>query len=177
MKPRAPAARGGRLRPLLGIFPVGCDLPDDQVQATLEFYLGMADDYVGSPMLSALYGVWAAWAGDRRRALRLLEEGYGKFVNGRFHQTLEYRPDRFPEQPMAGPFFANIGGFVMSLLLGFPGLVPNDGDVETWPRRKVVLPTGWDAIEVDRLWIRGQPMRLIARHGEMAVLQPVAEAV
>ena len=40
----------------------------------------------------------------------------------RFLQTLEYRPDRFPEQPMAGPFFANLGGFLMGLILGFPGI-------------------------------------------------------
>lgn len=166
--------KGATPDPLLGVFPLDCELADDQVRATLDFYLAMADDYVGSPMLSALYGVWAARAGDRRRALRLLEEGYGKFVNGRFHQTMEYRPDRFPEQPMAGPFFANIGGFIMSLLLGFPGLAPNDAAPETWPRHKVVLPAGWKAIEVDRLWVRGQPMRLLARQGEMAALTPLS---
>jgi hypothetical protein len=167
--------KGATPDPLLGVFPVGFELPDAQLQATLEFYLGMADDYIGSPMLSALYGVWAAWAGDRRQALKLLDEGYAQFSRGRFRQILEYRPDRHPDEPQAGPFFANMGGFLISLLLGFPGLQPNGGDIESWPRRKVVLPAGWDAIEVDRLWIRGQPMRLIALQGEMARLEPLAE--
>lgn len=167
--------KGATPDPLLGVFPVGYELSDAELQATLEFYLAMADDYVGSPMLSALYGVWAAWAGDRKRALSLLDEGYGKFSQGHFRQILEYRPDRHPDQPQAGPFFANMGGFLMSLLLGFPGLQPNGGAVETWHRRKVVLPAGWEAIEVDRLWIRGRPMRLVARHGARAILEPLAE--
>lgn len=164
--------KGATPDPLLGVFPVGCELEEAQVQATLDFYLPLADEYVGSPMLSALYGAWAARTGDRRRALRLLEEGYGKFIEGRFLQTLEYRPDRFPEQPMAGPFFANIGGFLMGLLMGFPGLEPDGGEPQGWVRRDTVLPAGWEAIECDRLWIRGRPMRLIARHGERARLEP-----
>jgi hypothetical protein len=36
--------------------------------------------------------------------------GYGRFCVGRFMQTLESREDVFPEQPRAGPFFANLGG-------------------------------------------------------------------
>ena len=44
---------------------------------------------------------------------KLMEDGYGRFCVGRFEQTLEYRSDVFPEQPQAGPFFANLGGFLM----------------------------------------------------------------
>jgi hypothetical protein len=136
------------------------------VRATLEFYLGLADDYIGSPMLSALYGVWAAWLGDRRRSLDLFDAGYGQFVEDRFLQTYEYRPDRWPEQPKAGPFFANMGGFLVGLLYGLPGLRLGTGDPATWPCRPVVLPAGWDAIEVERLWVHGQPAHLVARHGD-----------
>jgi hypothetical protein len=35
------------------------------------------------------------------------------------------------------------------------------------------LPAGWEAIEVDRLWVRGQPMRLVAQQGQMATLTPL----
>jgi len=170
---RADEEKGETPDPLLGVFPVGCELSDEMRQKTFALYLGLADKYAGAPMLSAFLGAWAAMAGDRGEALRLLDEGYGKFIQGRFRQTLEYRHDRFPEQPQAGPFFANIGGFALSLLLGFTGLQP-DGDLpDRWARRKAVLPAGWDAIEVDRLWIRGRPMRLVARHGEMARLEDV----
>src|ERR1700722_17843564 len=107
-------------------------------------------------MLSALYGAWAARAGDRSLALTLLEEGYGQFSVGRFLQALEYRADRFPEQPEAGPFFANIGGFLTSILFGFTGTNPGPGGPECWAQRPVVLPEGWTSIEVERIWIRGK---------------------
>ncbi|MDB5455747.1 MAG: glycoside hydrolase family 65 central catalytic [Caulobacter sp.] len=165
--------KGATPDPLMGIFPFGFPLEPDVEQATLALYLEQAQAYIGSPMLSALYGVWAARAGDRGLALKLLEDGYGQFCVGRFLQTLEYRADRFPEQPRAGPFFANIGGFLTGLIFGFTGLEPGPGAPQTWIKRPVVLPAGWTAIEIDRLWIRGQPVRLSARHGRRAELTPL----
>lgn len=167
---RTSEEKGATPDPLMGIWPFRFALPDADEQATLAFYLQVADQYIGSPMLSALYGAWAARAGDRDLALKLLDEGYGKFETGRFSQILEYRPDRFPEQPRAGPFFANMGGFLTSLLLGLPRLEPGEGAPDSWARGRVVLPAGWDAIEVERLWVRGRPMKLLARHGETAGL-------
>ena len=167
--------KGATPDPLMGIWPFGYPVAEDEEAATLALYLGQADPYVGSPMLSALYGVWAARAGDGRLALKLLDEGYAQFITGRFRQTLEYRPDKFPEQPRAGPFFANMGGFLMSLMIGLPALRPNGGEVETWAERPVLLPQGWETIEIDRLWVRGRPMSLTARSGERTRLEPVRE--
>ncbi len=157
----------------MGIWPLGYRLSPDEEQATLAFYLGQAEKYIGSPMLSALFGAWAARTGQRGLALKLLDEGFGEFTSGRFSQTLEYHPERVPDQPRAGPFFANIGGFLISLLLGFPRLRPTAGPVATWSEADTVLPEGWGAIEVDRLWIRGRAMRLVARHGSRAALQEI----
>ena len=100
----------------MGIWPLGYPMEAADADATLKFYLEKAGDYIGSPMLSALYGVWAARTGNRRLALRMLDEGYAQFVIGRFSQTLEYRRDKFPDQPIAVAFFANMGGFLMGLL-------------------------------------------------------------
>ena len=139
----------------------------------MKFYLGLREGYIGSPMLSALYGVWAAYAGDRALSAQLMDEGYGQFCVGRFMQTLEYRPDVFPDQPRAGPFFANLGGFLIGLLTGFPGLQPGRGDVKNWAKRPVVLPEGWTGIEVERVWVHGRPYKLVARQGaEQAQLTP-----
>jgi trehalose/maltose hydrolase-like predicted phosphorylase len=164
--------KGATPDPLMGLWPFGYPLENDAERATLAFYLNRAPEYVGSPMLSALYGVWAARTGDRRLALKMLDEGYAQFIAGRFAQTLEYRLDRFPEQPQAGPFFANMGGFLMSLLFGLPGVQPDAGGVHRWAARRVTLPEGWRTIEVDRLWIRGKPMRLTAHHDHFAKLEP-----
>lgn len=165
--------KGATPDPLMGIFPFGFQLDAAGEAATLGLYLKSAEAYIGSPMLSALYGAWAARTGDRALALRLLDDGYGQFCVGRFLQTLEYRADRFPEQPQAGPFFANIGGFLTGLLYGFTGLEPGPDAPEAWSRRPVVLPGGWTAIEVDRVWVRGAPMRLTARQGARAELSPL----
>ena len=171
---RVTEGKGGTPDPLMGIFPLGFEMTQEVEAATLKFYLRLQKDYIGSPMLSALYGVWAAYSGDRGLSARLLEDGYGQFCVGRFLQTLEYRHDVFPEQPRAGPFFANLGGFLSGLLLGFPGLRPGLGDPSLWTQRAVVLPEGWNAIEVDRLWVRNRPFRLSARHGaERAELVPL----
>jgi hypothetical protein len=84
---------------------------------------------------------------------------------------LEYRPDRFPEQPHAGPFCANTGGFLMCLLLGFTGLKMGRGPLVQWPRHTVVLPQGWGGIEVKRFLLRGRPAKLIAKQGQKARLE------
>jgi len=149
----------------MGVYPLGFDMEPEVEAATLKFYLGLREGYIGSPMLSALYGVWAAYTGDRDLAAKLMEDGYGRFCVGRFMQTLEYREDVFPEQPRAGPFFANLGGFLLGLLTGFPGLQPGWGDVQGWARRPVTLPEGWTAIEVARIWVGGRPYKLVARQG------------
>jgi hypothetical protein len=157
----------------MGIFPLGFDMDPEAEAATLKFYLGLREEYIGSPMLSALYGVWAAYAGDRALSAQLMDEGYGKFCVGRFMQVLEYRPDVFPDQPRAGPFFANLGGFLIGLLIGFPGLQPGPGDAQAWAKRKVILPEGWTSIEAERVWVRGRAYRLVARQGaEQAELTP-----
>jgi protein-glucosylgalactosylhydroxylysine glucosidase len=59
----------------------------------------------------------------------------------------------------------------MSLLLGLPGIEPNAHDVGSWCTRRVALPEGWRAIEVERLWVRGKPRRLTAHHGDYAHLE------
>jgi hypothetical protein len=79
----------------MGIFPLGFDMGKQSEDATLKFYLGLRKGYIGSPMLSALYGVWAAYAGNRKLSAQLVDEGYGQFCVGRFLQTLEYRHDVF----------------------------------------------------------------------------------
>jgi hypothetical protein len=170
--------KGGTPDPLMGVYPLGFNMEPDVEAATLKFYLGLREGYIGSPMLSALYGVWAAYTGDRSLSARLMEDGYGRFCVGRFMQTLEYREDVFPEQPRAGPFFANLGGFLLGLVTGFPGLQPSWGDAQGWARRPVILPAGWTAIEIERLWIGGHPYKLVARQGaERALMTPLCDDV
>lgn len=162
---RVDEEKGETPSPLAGLFPLDYPATDAERRRSLALYLDLWPRYVGAPMLPALYGVWAAMAGDRALALRLFEEGYAAYDQGRFHQCLEYRPDHPDSEVRAGPFFANLGGMLLGLLFGYAGLVVDDGDPADWARRKIVLPEGWDAIEVGRLRVRGRPARLLARQG------------
>jgi protein-glucosylgalactosylhydroxylysine glucosidase len=69
-----------------------------------------------------------------------------------------------------------MNGFLLSLLFGFPGLRPSNEEAEAWPARAVVLPAGWEAIEVDRLWIGGREARLVARQGATRAVLEFAES-
>lgn len=171
---RVSEPKGATPSPLAGLFPYDHPADERERRSTLEFYLEHWFEYVGAPMFPALYTTWAAMAGDRDLALKLFEEGYAAYDQGRFHQCLEYRPDHPDSEVKAGPFFANLGGMLMGLMFGLPGIRIDDGDPGAWPHRTVVLPRGWTAIEIGRIWIRGGPMRLVARDGaERAELIPL----
>jgi hypothetical protein len=158
--------KGATPSTLAAIFPIGYNKLDPAVErSTIEYYLDLWEDYIGSPMLSSMYGAWAARLGDRDRALQLLDEGYAQFVSPRFMNVHEYRDDKFPEMTPAGPFFANLGGFLIDCYFGFPGIRIREGSPHEWCERPVVLPKGWECIEVERIWGHGRPYRMIAEHG------------
>jgi hypothetical protein len=149
-----------------GLFPLEFHTDPDTERATFEFYVGLADKYAGEPMLSSMLGVYAARIGDRTASLDLFEKGYEDFVIEPFTVTTEYSPQVYPERVRAGPFTANLGGFLTSCLYGLTGLRLHSGDPASWFERRIVLPEGWDAIHVDRIFVRGQPRGLHAAHGD-----------
>jgi trehalose/maltose hydrolase-like predicted phosphorylase len=151
---------------LYGLFPVGYPLDERTERETIHFYLDRVDPYVGSPMLSPLLGTYAARIGDRRRSLRLFQEGYAEFINPPFTETDEFSRTRFPEKPRVGPFQANLAAFLTACMFGLTGVAVGPGDPATWPARPVVMPAGWDGVEIERLLVRGKPARLVARHGD-----------
>src|SRR4051794_25179572 len=151
---------------LAGLFPLGFGVDEKTERATLRFYLDMADDYAGSPMLSPLLGAWAAMVGDRARSSHLFEEGYAKFHCDRFNVVHEYRDDKFPDQPVSGPFMANMGGFLISCIYGLTGIRIGPDDPTVWGRRRVVMPELWDGVEMERIRIHGRDASLRAEHGD-----------
>jgi hypothetical protein len=148
-----------------GIFPVGYRVPPAVEEATLRYAVEeQAPRYVGTAMLSAFLAYYAARAGLPGQSAELLETGYGNFVNEPFQETDEFS-NTAPDQPRTGPMFANIGGYLTTLLYGYPGLRLGPGEPDTWAERGVVLPAGWKAINVERLWVRGEERSLTAVGG------------
>jgi protein-glucosylgalactosylhydroxylysine glucosidase len=154
-----------------GIFPVGYRVPEPVEVATFRYAVSeQAPRYVGTAMLSAFLPFYAARAGLPAQAAELLEKGYGNFINEPFLETDEFSRTA-PEQPRTGPMFANIGGYLTTLLFGYPGIHLGAGEPETWAERPVVLPQGWKGIHVERLWIRGEGRSLDAELGRTAALR------
>jgi hypothetical protein len=166
--------KGSTPDPLAGLFPLWYRPGSDIERATIDYFMELAPDYIGSPMLSPLYGVWAAWRGDRGEAAKLLDEGYAQLVTGRFLQVHEHGTAKYPEKPPSGPFFAHLGALLSSLLYGLPRIRIGSARPEEWPVGPVVLPAGWRRIETDRLWARGQRWRMVAEDGaKRACVEPV----
>jgi trehalose/maltose hydrolase-like predicted phosphorylase len=163
-KPDEP--KGATPEAAAGLFPAGYPVDPETERRTLSAAVGNVDAYLGSPMLSALTGVYAARLGERDRALELYERGFAEFVAQPHNVVTEYSPSVYPEQPAAGPFIANIGGFLTGCLYGLTGMTLRDGDPAVWCRRPVTMPQGWDGVHVERIWVRGRPATLTAVHGE-----------
>jgi trehalose/maltose hydrolase-like predicted phosphorylase len=164
-EPDAEGIAGDTPEALAGFFPIGYRVDAAVERATIEFYLGRADRFVGRPMLSAPLGVYAAWIGDRARSARLFEQGFAEFFNEPFREVDEFSRTRFPDHPRCGPFMANLGGFLSACLYGLSGLELGAGEPQTWLRRPVVMPESWEGVEVARLQVRGREMGLRAMHG------------
>ena len=103
------------------MFPVGYRTDLDVEAATYRYAaVEQAPLYVGAPMLSALLPAFATRAGERGLARRLLDRGYADFINEPFLEPDEYPRSR-TDRPRASPMFANLSGYLTSLLYGFTG--------------------------------------------------------
>jgi hypothetical protein len=148
-----------------GIFPVGYEVPEEVERATFRYAVEeQAPRYIGTAMLSAFLPYYAARAGLPDQAARLLDPSYGDFINEPYLETDEFSRTA-PEKPRTGPMFANTGGYLTTLLFGYPGLRLGSGAPESWAARPVVLPQGWRAIHVERLWMHREPRSLTAVAG------------
>ena len=152
---------------LAGLLLFGHPVLPEVASATRRYYLNRADEYAGSPMLSALLGVFAAHEGDRQRSANLFEEGYAKFCSDRFANVHEYRADRFPDEPVAGPFYANLSGFLLACTYGLGHLRLSAHAPTSWCQPgPIVMPQSWEGVEIERIWARGFPHHFRAIHGE-----------
>ncbi|HEV2419429.1 MAG TPA: hypothetical protein VGX94_16655 [Terriglobia bacterium] len=103
----------------------------------------------------------AAFLGQRERTRQLFDGSWKNVWLDPFGMIREAPSEDY------GCFLTNFGSILQTTLLGFTGLRLREGDWRAYPAN---LPEGWSQIEVDRLWVRGQPKRLIAQNGAPAQL-------
>jgi trehalose/maltose hydrolase-like predicted phosphorylase len=98
----------------------------------------------------------AASQGDRKLAADLFEQSWRPFWMPPYGMVKEDKSQTY------GCFLTDFGAMLQAVLIGFTGLRIQDGD---WAKYSATLPGGWTSIEVDRIWVRGEPKRLLAVHG------------
>ena len=117
---------------------------------------------VGIGFATAAVAASAAMFGDKAKAAELFhtawEEGIWMEPFGLSREV--------PWQNY-GCFMTNYGGLLQTAMLGFTGLRVSEGD---WRKYPASLPQGWSRIEIDRIWVKGAPKRLIAKDGRLAEL-------
>lgn len=110
---------------------------------------------------SAAVSATAAFLGERRRAAELFEQSWRNVWLEPFGMIREA-----PTQDY-GCFLTNYGSLLQTVMLGFTGMRIKEGD---WRKYPASLPSGWQRIEMDRVWVKGEPRRLIGVDGTAAKL-------
>jgi trehalose/maltose hydrolase-like predicted phosphorylase len=105
---------------------------------------------------TAAVAAGAAFQGDRARAADLFQQSWRPFWMPPFGMIKE------AESQTYGCFLTDFGSMLQAVMIGFTGLRIQDGD---WARYPATLPEGWKGIQVDRIWVRGEPKRIVAVQG------------
>jgi protein-glucosylgalactosylhydroxylysine glucosidase len=140
---------------------------EESLREVLPNHQGIAGREKSPGFITPPYAVGAAMAGDRRKAAKLFRYGWENFLLAPYGICKEYQPYR------DGCYLMNLSSLMQAAVYGFTGMRITDGE---WCKYPATLPEGWAKIEVDRLWIKGKPMRLMAEHGKRAVLTPLKES-
>lgn len=171
--------KGGMCCPetMAGYFPLNYRHSPEVDKATAHYHLDLAETYFGMPMLSALYAVWACREGDRELATKFFEMGAMGYLIEPYNQFCEISKRVGKEGSFLGRFngktvfLTNPAGFLMSLMFGLPDLKLGAGDPTEWATEPVVLPAGWEQLELPRFFARGSEWSLTVRHGERPTIK------
>ena len=135
---------------------------EEQIRLTREPG-GVVTGSTGAPCFtSPPWAACAAFCGERDKAAELFRNAWENYWLEPFGMISEYQSQNY------GSYITSFGSMLQSTLLGFTGLRIQAGD---WAKYPATLPEGWTKIEVDRVWVRGKPMKLVAEHGKIAVLK------
>ena len=137
------------------LLPFEPALPDGALKLTFaDFKRRRREDMIG--FATAAVAAGAAFMGDRRLAGDLFGRCWRPFWMPPYGMIKE------AEQQTYGCFLTDFGAMLQSAMIGFTGLRIQDGD---WAKYPATMPDGWSNIEVDRIWVRGEPKRLVAVEG------------
>jgi len=103
----------------------------------------------------------AAFFGDRNEAAKLYRQSWERVLMEPYGMIKEAPSEDY------GCFLTNFGSLLQTAMVGFTGIRVTHPN---WAKYPASLPEGWTRIEIDRVWLKGTPRRLIASNGERAKL-------
>jgi trehalose/maltose hydrolase-like predicted phosphorylase len=137
---------------------------EEQIRLTREPEGGVPGSTGAPGFTSPPYAVCAAFFGERKKAAEFFRNTWKPHWLEPFGMTLEHRLQDY------GSYITAFGSLLQSVILGFTGLRIREGN---WITYRASLPAGWKKIEIDRIWVRGKAMKLVAVHGRKTKLQAV----
>jgi trehalose/maltose hydrolase-like predicted phosphorylase len=111
------------------------------------------------------FAACAAFFGDRKKAADQFRHAWEKYWVKPYGVTKEYQ--HYKE----GEYLMNHAALLQAAMYVFTGLRVREGE---WNKYPAAMPEGWQKIEIDRLWIKGKQVRVVAEHGKPALIYPLA---
>ena len=103
----------------------------------------------------------AAFFGDWSEAAKLFNQSWRNAWVEPYGMIKEARGEDY------ACFLTNFGSLLQTATVGFTGIrVTHPG----WTKYPATLPEGWDRIEIERIWVRGEAKQLTAVNGKPAIL-------
>jgi hypothetical protein len=157
---------------LMGLFPYGYTHTRQIDENTIRFYIdhGLEDSLV-YPMLSGFLGVFPARIGDRQLSRRYFDEGNIPFFTEPYWMSTELS-SKFQNWPLDNRityFITGRGSLMTGLLMGLTRMDIWQEDFENWFTGPIVMPEGWDGIVLEKVYLKGRPARITAKHGDAKI--------
>ena len=109
---------------------------------------------------SPVYMACAAFNNERGKSAELFKNSWKPYWLEPFGMTREYQSQDY------GSYITSFGSMLQQTMLGLTGLRIKTGkDWSVYPSK---FPEGWESIDIDQLFIRGDPVSVHASHGKKA---------
>ena len=142
-------------------FPFDLPFERDMLKRTYDFYMTLPNKTLSMGVVFFIGD--AAFLGDREGQRRLFDRTLKEKWEPVWGMGTEYSDNE------TTCFVTTMGGMLQTVLMGMTGL---RFEPDHWTKYDACLPTGWEKIECDRIWLGGKTYRLEAVNGQKAKLTP-----
>jgi hypothetical protein len=141
------------------LYPFDVDLDQAVIKRTYQAFRDRKGNPAGIGFAIAAAAALAAAMENRNAAADLFRLSWQPYWLEPFGMIREVSSQTY------GCFLTDYGAILRTAMLGFTGIRIGESD---WNKYDVTLPENWSAIEIERIYVRGEPKHVIAKHGSKA---------